>query len=124
MSDSSPTATPMMQSSKPTPEDSKALNADVPYRSAIGSLMYLMICSRPDLGFAVLRVSLKCCHARVSLHQRVLNTWVLHTTQSQKHRTSFDAPHRTTETASVVSNLDLGANSSALIVRRGDVILM
>ena len=41
MSDSNPTATPMRQSSKLTTEDSKALSPDVPYRSAIGSLIYV-----------------------------------------------------------------------------------
>ena len=44
MSDSNPTVTPMMQSSKLTnitPEDSKVLYTHVAYRSAIGSLMCL-----------------------------------------------------------------------------------
>ncbi|XP_031248461.1 secreted RxLR effector protein 161-like [Pistacia vera] len=31
--------------------------AGIPYASALGSLMYLMVCSRPDLGFAVSLVS-------------------------------------------------------------------
>jgi len=67
MSECKPTATPMVQSSKPSSEDSEPLPADVPYRSAIGSLMYLMICTRPDLGFAVGRLSQHCenplkCH--------------------------------------------------------------
>jgi transposase InsO family protein len=30
---------------------------NVPYRSAVGSLMYLMVCTRPDIDFAVIQVS-------------------------------------------------------------------
>ena len=40
--------------------DTEALSSDIPYRSAIGSLMYLMICTRPDLGFAVETLSQHC----------------------------------------------------------------
>src|SRR4051812_30859768 len=35
-----------------TPTD-KAKMASVPYKSAIGSLMYAMVCTRPDLAYAV-----------------------------------------------------------------------
>ena len=36
----------------PVENDEKCLN-DVPYREAVGSLMYLATCSRPDLAYAV-----------------------------------------------------------------------
>ena len=99
MSDSNPTATPMIQSSKLTPEDSKALSADVPYRSAIGSLMYLMICTRPDLGFAVGRLSQYCeeplrCHwnAVKRVYRYVKGTQNMGILYDAKSETSPDSP--------------------------------
>ncbi|XP_031257653.1 secreted RxLR effector protein 161-like [Pistacia vera] len=41
----------------PQTEEEKLKMADVPYASALGSLMYLMLCSRPDLAFTVSLVS-------------------------------------------------------------------
>ncbi|XP_031281256.1 secreted RxLR effector protein 161-like [Pistacia vera] len=41
----------------PQTETDKLEMAGIPYASALGSLMYLMVCSRPDLGFAVSLVS-------------------------------------------------------------------
>ena len=35
------------------PEEDKEYMAKVPYASAIGSLMYAMVCTRPDIGHAV-----------------------------------------------------------------------
>jgi len=41
----------------PTIEDDKQKMSNVPYASAIGSLMYAMLCTRPDIYFAVGLVS-------------------------------------------------------------------
>ena len=41
----------------PTTEDEKALMSEVPYASAVASLMYSMICTRPDIAQAVRVVS-------------------------------------------------------------------
>ena len=69
MSQCSPIKTPMEVIGKPdsTPEANSPLPPDIPYRSAIGSLMYLMVCTRPDIAFAVSRLSQYCenpllCH--------------------------------------------------------------
>jgi hypothetical protein len=40
---------------KPTPEDPRAFN--VPYREVIGALIYVMLGTRPDIAFAVSKVS-------------------------------------------------------------------
>ena len=37
----------------PTSEEGKAKMSKVPYASAIGSLMYAMVCTRPDIAYAV-----------------------------------------------------------------------
>ena len=99
MSDSNPTAIPMIQSSKSTPEDSKVLSADVPYRSVIGSLMYLMICTRPDLGFAVGRLSQYCeeplsrqWNAVKRVYRYVKGTQNMGVVHNAKSETSSDAP--------------------------------
>ena len=34
-------------------EEEREFMAKVPYASAIGSLMYTMVCKRPDIGYAV-----------------------------------------------------------------------
>jgi len=36
-----------------TTEDEKTLMSDVPYASAMDSLMYVMVCTRPDIAQAV-----------------------------------------------------------------------
>ncbi|KAD5962030.1 hypothetical protein E3N88_13503 [Mikania micrantha] len=41
----------------PTTADEISYMNKVPYANAVGSLMYLMVCSRPDIGFAVSLVS-------------------------------------------------------------------
>ena len=48
------------QSSKLPSDDSKPLSDDVNYRCAIRSLMHLMICTRPDFGISVGRLSHYC----------------------------------------------------------------
>ena len=42
----------------PTTEDEKALMSEVQYASAVGSLMYAMVCTRPDVAQAVGVVSI------------------------------------------------------------------
>ena len=58
MSDSRPVSTPMESSSKIDLNDESSEPAkDVPYRHAVGSIMYLMIGTRPDLAFAIRKLS-------------------------------------------------------------------
>lgn len=59
MSDAKPCATPM-EVSKPTLESLDDPPAEVPYREAVGSLIWLMICTRPDIGYAVGYLSQHC----------------------------------------------------------------
>jgi len=61
MSNCKPTTTPMVtDASKILDSVSNPLPASTPYRSAIGSLMYLMICTRPDIAYAVGKLSRYC----------------------------------------------------------------
>ena len=41
----------------PHNEEEKGLMSTVPYESVVGSLMYLMVCTRPDLAYAMSKVS-------------------------------------------------------------------
>ena len=41
-------------------EGSPAGMGDIPYRSVVGSLMYLAVCTRPDLSMAVSALSRYC----------------------------------------------------------------
>ena len=52
---STPLATHFKLSSKQSPsnEDEKLYMQQVPYASAVGSLMYAMVCTRPDIAHAV-----------------------------------------------------------------------
>ena len=63
MADAKPVSTPMEVSSSKissATSDLQELAQDVPYRQAIGSLMYLMIGTRPDIGYAVGKLSQYC----------------------------------------------------------------
>ena len=63
MADSNPVCTPMEISSSKilsTDSDLQELAQGVPYRQAIGSLMYLMIGTRPDIGYAIGKLSQYC----------------------------------------------------------------
>lgn len=56
MESSNPTSTPMEKSwtgVSPTGEVPPSSNGTIPYREAIGCVMYLMTCTRPDLAFAI-----------------------------------------------------------------------
>jgi hypothetical protein len=63
MADCKPMAVPLDPKCKlslsmgPESDEDKAKMAGVPYREAVGSLMYLMVCTRPDLAAAVSVVS-------------------------------------------------------------------
>ena len=53
-------------SQQPSTEEEKIEMADVPYRSEIGSLMYLATCTRPDLAAAVSELSK--CERHIDVH--------------------------------------------------------
>ena len=63
MEDSRPVLTPiashfkLSSSHSPQIEDERKLMQRVPYSSAVGSLMYSMVCNRPNLAYAVSMVS-------------------------------------------------------------------
>ena len=57
MSDSKHAATPMDRSYSELVQQESAPEKDVPYRQVIGSLMYLLVGSRPDLAFAIGKLS-------------------------------------------------------------------
>lgn len=47
----------LLASQSPINEEDKAKKRDVPYSSAVGSLMYNMVCTRPNLAHAMSVVS-------------------------------------------------------------------
>lgn len=59
MKSAKPVSTPLANHFKlskrscPTNEEGKKLMASIPYSSAVGSLMYAMVCTRPDIAHAV-----------------------------------------------------------------------
>ena len=55
-----PSLTPMDSSGVDNCKDSPAASSDTPYRQAIGSLMYLMICTKPDLAYCIGKLSQYC----------------------------------------------------------------
>ena len=63
MHDSKPVSTPIAPHFKlsgaqcPSSDEDVEYMSKVPYSSAVGSLMYVMVCSRPDLSYAMSLVS-------------------------------------------------------------------
>ena len=51
MEDSRPVPTPLVKGSVINSDVTEELDKNIPYRSAIGNLMYCMSCTRPDLAF-------------------------------------------------------------------------
>src|ERR1700675_730822 len=50
----------LTKSQAPATDKEKQEMASVPYQSAVGSLMYAMTCTRPDIAYAVSTVSRYC----------------------------------------------------------------
>ena len=65
----------LSSSQSPQTEDERKLMQRVPYSSAVGSLMYSMVCSMPDLAYAVSIVSRFMANPKKQ-HWEVLK-WVL-----------------------------------------------
>jgi hypothetical protein len=58
MESSKPASTPIAAGSRLTPNDSHASTADIKqYQAMVGSLMYAMLCTRPDLAYAIQQLS-------------------------------------------------------------------
>ncbi|CAM6109633.1 unnamed protein product [Calypogeia fissa] len=63
MESAKPVSTPLAAHFKlsaalsPTTVEEKGVMSKVPYETAVGSLMYLIVCTRPDLAFAMGKVS-------------------------------------------------------------------
>lgn len=56
---SNPVSTPMDKDCLKHCEKSERLSEDIPFRQAIGSIMYLMIGTRPDIAYAIAKLSQK-----------------------------------------------------------------
>ena len=74
MNDSKPVATPMEEPKSTdhrlelvTDQDEDAVG--VPYREAIGSLMYLIIGSRPDIAYAIRKLARFCEQPKLNCSQ-------------------------------------------------------
>ncbi|KAL2650316.1 hypothetical protein R1flu_018444 [Riccia fluitans] len=83
MLDAKPVGTPLVNhfkhqlSTKFCPLDAteKGLMSKIPYESAVGSLMYLMVCTRPDIAYALGKVSKYNANPR-KVHWKVVK-WIL-----------------------------------------------
>ncbi|KAA0043826.1 putative gag-pol polyprotein [Cucumis melo var. makuwa] len=70
MSDSKAVSTPLashfrLSSSQcPVTKQERIEMSNIPYCNAVGSIMYLMICTRPDLGYAMSSASVSLCYSR------------------------------------------------------------
>jgi len=53
MHDSKPVTTPLNLGIKNSLSDFPNKTIDYPYKQALGSLMYVMLCTRPDLAFVI-----------------------------------------------------------------------
>ncbi len=60
MKDCNPRKIPADPNARLSKSPEKSVDIHVPYREAVGSLMYLMLSSRPDISFAVNQVSQHC----------------------------------------------------------------
>jgi hypothetical protein len=60
MKDCNPRKIPADPNARLSKSPEKGVDIHVPYREAVGSLMYLMLSSRPDISFAVNQVSQHC----------------------------------------------------------------
>ena len=97
MSDAKPVNVPLggyfklSKAQAPTTEDEKALMSEVPHASIVGSLMYAMICTRPDIAQAV-RVISRYMSNPEKEHWRVVK-WILRYLKGSSDMTlCYDGP--------------------------------
>ena len=81
MSGAKPVTLPISQQFKlsndqaPSSEGGKKIMAKIPYANAVGSLMYAMVCTRPDIAYSVSLVSIFMSNPR-KVHWQSLK-WIL-----------------------------------------------
>ncbi|KAL2642974.1 hypothetical protein R1flu_010561 [Riccia fluitans] len=75
----------------------KGLMSKVPYESAVGSLMYLMVCTRPDIAYALGKVSKYNANPR-KVHWEAMK-WILRYIKgTMRYGLLFDAQSHTAKT--------------------------
>ena len=90
MEQSKPVTTPMERlSSKSTSESSEPAPQGTPYRHAIGSLIYLVTGSRPDIAFAVSRLS-KYLESPLQSHWIAVKRVLRYPAGTRKHAICYD----------------------------------